>query len=83
MILNFADNLARIEKSPLLANGYNHPPHLNHIPFLQMPHTTTAPRTGLMSPNMSHNSHPTIRHESDNSVTTNLLKNQTIEAIAR
>jgi hypothetical protein len=42
-------DLSRLDKSPLLANGYNAPPtHLNHMPFMQMGHHG-AP---LMSPGM-------------------------------
>lgn len=42
----FSD-ISRLDKSPLLANGYNAPPtHLNHMPFMQMGHHG-AP---LMSP---------------------------------
>lgn len=40
--------MSRLEKSPLLANGYNPPPHLNHMQFMQMNHHAGA----MMSPNM-------------------------------
>lgn len=40
--------MSRLEKSPLLANGYNPPPHLNHMQFMQMNHHPGA----MMSPNM-------------------------------
>lgn len=44
----FSD-ISRLDKSPLLANGYNAPPtHLNHMPFMQMGHHV-AP---MMSPGM-------------------------------
>jgi hypothetical protein len=43
-------DISRLDKSPLLANGYNAPPtHLNHMPFMQMGHHG-AP--SLMSPGM-------------------------------
>lgn len=40
--------MSRLDKSPLLANGYNPPPHLNHMQFMQMNHHPGA----MMSPNM-------------------------------
>ncbi|KAL7301609.1 hypothetical protein TKK_0005620 [Trichogramma kaykai] len=46
----------RMEKSPLLANGYNHPPtHLSHIPFMQLSGHPGAGHTALLSPaNLPH-----------------------------
>lgn len=41
--------MSRLDKSPLLANGYNPPPHLNHMQFMQMNHHPGA----MMSPNMT------------------------------
>lgn len=43
-----------MDKSPLLANGYNAPPtHLNHIPaFMQMNHHPGNPAHALMSQGM-------------------------------
>jgi hypothetical protein len=42
-------DISRLDKSPLLANGYNAPPtHLNHMPFMQMGHHGGA----MMSPGM-------------------------------
>ncbi|TMW44555.1 hypothetical protein DOY81_010365, partial [Sarcophaga bullata] len=41
-------DMNRLEKSPLLANGYN-PPPINHMAFMQMNH---HPGTALMSPGM-------------------------------
>lgn len=38
--------MSRLEKSPLLANGYN-PPPINHMAFMQMNH---HPGSALMSP---------------------------------
>ncbi|XP_018902839.2 uncharacterized protein dac isoform X4 [Bemisia tabaci] len=44
----------RLEKSPLLANGYNQPPtHLNHMQFLPMNHPA---HTAILPPGLSH--HP-------------------------
>lgn len=45
VLLVLAD-ISRLEKSPLLANGYNAPPtHLGHMGFMHAPH-------GLLSPGM-------------------------------
>lgn len=40
----FTDSHMKLEKSPLLANGYNHPPtHLNHMQqFMQFNHAAAA-----------------------------------------
>lgn len=68
--------MSRMEKSPLLANGYNHPPHLGHMQFMQLPHPAAA-HSALLSPAMPHN-----LARPDGSV----IKNQgmpTMEAIAR
>ncbi|XP_055590768.1 dachshund homolog 2 isoform X3 [Uranotaenia lowii] len=72
-------DLQRMDKSPLLANGYNAPPtHLNHLPFMQMnPH---GPGGGhpLMSPGVN----PHAIQRPDGSI----IKGQNIpgmEAIAR
>ncbi|XP_049835540.1 dachshund homolog 2-like isoform X8 [Schistocerca gregaria] len=41
----------RMEKSPLLANGYNQPPtHLNHMQFLPLNHHPAAAHTAILSP---------------------------------
>ncbi|XP_066154135.1 dachshund homolog 2 isoform X1 [Euwallacea fornicatus] len=69
-------DMARLEKSPLLANGYNHPPHLSHMQFMQLPHPAAA-HSALLSPAMPHN---LSRHDGS------IIKNQgmpTMEAIAR
>lgn len=48
-MFTFAD-ISRLEKSPLLANGYNPPPtHLNHMQFMQMNH---HPGAALLNPSM-------------------------------
>lgn len=68
--------MSRLEKSPLLANGYNHPPHLGHMQFMQLPHPAAA-HSALLSPAMPHN---LARHDGS------VIKNQgmpTMEAIAR
>ncbi|XP_049825927.1 dachshund homolog 2 isoform X2 [Aethina tumida] len=68
--------MSRLEKSPLLANGYNHPPHLNHMQFMQLPHPAAA-HSALLSPAMPHN---LSRHDGS------VIKNQgmpTMEALAR
>lgn len=42
----------RLEKSPLLANGYNHPPtHLNHMQFMQL---GQHPHTAILNPGLGH-----------------------------
>ncbi|XP_059609485.1 dachshund homolog 2 [Phlebotomus argentipes] len=44
------NDISRLEKSPLLANGYNPPPtHLNHMQFMQMNH---HPGAALLNPSM-------------------------------
>ncbi|XP_035916450.1 dachshund homolog 2 isoform X2 [Anopheles stephensi] len=73
------NDLPRLDKSPLLANGYNAPPtHLNHIPFMQMnPHPATGGHP-LMSPGVN----PHGMQRPDGSI----IKGQNIpgmEAIAR
>lgn len=41
-------DISRLEKSPLLANGYNPPPtHLSHMQFMQMNHHPGA--AGLLN----------------------------------
>ena len=66
--------ISRLDKSPLLANGYNAPPtHLNHMPCMQMGHHGAQ----LMSQEMPHGLRP---HAAA------MLKNQNIpgmEAITR
>lgn len=43
-------NTPRMEKSPLLANGYNHPPtHLNPMQFMPLNHPAAA-HTAILSP---------------------------------
>lgn len=72
----FVADMSRLEKSPLLANGYNHPPHLGHMQFMQLPHPAAA-HSALLSPAMPHN---LTRHDGS------VIKNQgmpTMEQIAR
>ena len=41
-------DISRLDKSPLLANGYNAPPtHLNHMPFMQMGHGGPMMSSGM------------------------------------
>lgn len=42
--ISVTDGHLKLEKSPLLANGYNHPPtHLNHMQqFMQFNHAAAA-----------------------------------------
>uniref|UniRef100_A0A182W9N5 Dachshund n=1 Tax=Anopheles minimus TaxID=112268 RepID=A0A182W9N5_9DIPT len=72
-------DLPRLDKSPLLANGYNAPPtHLNHIPFMQMNPHPSAGGHPLMSPGV--NPHGIQRPDGS------IIKGQNIpgmEAIAR
>lgn len=50
--------MPRLDKSPLLANGYNHPPrHLSHMQFMQLPHAAAAAHQSLLSPGMPHGMH--------------------------
>uniref|UniRef100_A0A182UW29 Ski_Sno domain-containing protein n=1 Tax=Anopheles merus TaxID=30066 RepID=A0A182UW29_ANOME len=73
------NDLPRLDKSPLLANGYNAPPtHLNHIPFMQMNPHPAAGGHPLMSPGV--NPHGIQRPDGS------IIKGQNIpgmEAIAR
>ncbi|XP_025830052.1 dachshund homolog 1 isoform X2 [Agrilus planipennis] len=70
-------DISRLEKSPLLANGYNQPPHMGgHMPFMQLPHPAAA-HSALLSPGMPHN---LSRHDGS------VIKNQgmpSMEAFAR
>lgn len=46
----FAD-VSRLEKSPLLANGYNQPPtHLSHMQYMQLGGHPGAGHTAILSP---------------------------------
>ncbi|KAK6640173.1 hypothetical protein RUM44_011859 [Polyplax serrata] len=68
----------RLEKSPLLANGYNHPPtHINPMQFMQLNHPAAA-HTAILSP--AGMQHPGLQRPDGN-----LMKNQIpgMEAIAR
>ncbi|KFB39712.1 AGAP007935-PA-like protein [Anopheles sinensis] len=73
------NDLPRLDKSPLLANGYNAPPtHLNHIPFMQMNPHQAAGGHPLISPGV--NPHGIPRPDGS------IIKGQNIpgmEAIAR
>lgn len=69
--------MARMEKSPLLANGYNHPPHLSHMQFMQLPHPAAA-HSALLSPGMPHG-----LGRPDGSVVKNQALPPAMEAIAR
>lgn len=62
----------RMEKSPLLANGYNHPPtHLNHMQFMQLgQHHHTA----ILNPALSHH-HGLARPDGS------IIKNQPLPAM--
>lgn len=69
-------DISRLEKSPLLANGYNPPPtHLNHMQFMQMNHHPSAMMSSGLPP------HGLSRHDAQ------LMKNQpnipNMDAIAR
>ncbi|KAF7386310.1 Dachshund like protein 2 [Vespula maculifrons] len=45
------EDVPRMEKSPLLANGYNHPPtHLSHMQFMQLGGHPGAGHTAILSP---------------------------------
>ncbi|XP_016838371.2 dachshund homolog 2 isoform X2 [Nasonia vitripennis] len=47
----FGLEVPRLEKSPLLANGYNHPPtHLSHMQFMQLGGHPGAGHTAILSP---------------------------------
>jgi hypothetical protein len=69
-----------MDKSPLLANGYNAPPtHLNHMPFMQMNHHSGT-NHGLISPTLPPHHHNITRADGP------VMKSPTMpgmEAIAR
>lgn len=45
----------RLDKSPLLSNGYNHPPtHLSHMQFMQLGGHPGAGHTAILSPGLPH-----------------------------
>ncbi|BES87501.1 SKI/SNO/DAC family [Nesidiocoris tenuis] len=44
----------RMEKSPLLSNGYNHPPTLNHMSFMGGMHPAAAGHTAILNPGLQH-----------------------------
>jgi len=70
--LNCFTDISRLDKSPLLANGYNAPPtHLNHMPFMQMGH---AP---MMSPGMPPHGIP----RPDAAAAAAMMKNQNISGM--
>jgi len=77
----FADS-PRMEKSPLLANGYNHPPtHLGHMQYMQQfnhHHHHPAAAHAIMNP--AGLSHPALPRPD-----AQLLKSQglSMEALAR
>ncbi|KYN20806.1 hypothetical protein ALC57_06712 [Trachymyrmex cornetzi] len=49
--LRCSPDVPRMEKSPLLANGYNHPPtHLSHMQFMQLGGHPGAGHTAILSP---------------------------------
>ncbi|XP_037903147.1 dachshund homolog 1 isoform X6 [Hermetia illucens] len=73
------NDMSRLEKSPLLANGYN-PPPINHMAFMQMNH---HPGSALMSPGMP----PHGMHRPDSTGGAPMIKSQPgmpgMDAIAR
>lgn len=72
----YFSDISRLDKSPLLANGYNAPPtHLNHMPFMQMGHHG-AP---MMSPGMP----PHLRPGADAAMLKNHQNMQGIDAMTR
>jgi hypothetical protein len=75
-----SSDVSRMDKSPLLSNGYNAPPtHLNHMPFMQMNHHAGTSHA-LISPGMPPHHHTMTRADGA------IMKNPNIpgmEAIAR
>ncbi|XP_023287500.1 dachshund homolog 2 [Orussus abietinus] len=75
-------NVPRMEKSPLLANGYNHPPtHLSHMQFMQLGGHPAAGHTAILSPaSIPHHLQAQARAEQGLKVNPNMTN---MEAIAR
>lgn len=56
-------DVSRLDKSPLLANGYNAPPtHLNHMPFMQMGHHGAPMMSPGMPPHLSRHDNPMMKN---------------------
>ncbi|XP_048507358.1 dachshund homolog 2 isoform X2 [Athalia rosae] len=75
-------DVPRMEKSPLLANGYNHPPtHLSHMQFMQLGGHPGAGHTAILSPaSLPHHLQAQARAEQGLKVNPNMSN---MEAIAR
>lgn len=71
-----------MEKSPLLANGYNHPPtHLSHMQFMQLGGHPGAGHTAILSSaSLPHHLQAQARAEQGLKVNQNMAN---IEALAR
>lgn len=58
----FSD-VSRLDKSPLLANGYNAPPtHLTHMPFMQMGHHGAPMMSPGMPPHLPRHDNPMMKN---------------------
>ncbi|XP_015596069.1 dachshund homolog 2 isoform X2 [Cephus cinctus] len=75
-------DVPRMEKSPLLANGYNHPPtHLSHMQFMQLGGHPGAGHTAILSPaSLPHHLQAQARAEQSLKVNPNMPN---MEAFAR
>ncbi|XP_033225556.1 dachshund homolog 2 [Belonocnema kinseyi] len=75
-------DMPRMEKSPLLANGYNHPPtHLSHMQFMQLGGHPGAGHTAILSPaSLPHHLQAQARVEQGLKVNQNMAN---MEALAR
>lgn len=61
-LLQFAD-ISRLDKSPLLANGYNAPPtHLTHMPFMQLGHHGAPMMSPGMPPHLPRHDNPLMKN---------------------
>lgn len=72
-----------MEKSPLLANGYNHPPtHLSHMQFMQLSGHPGAGHTAILSPaSLPHHLQAQVQARAEQGLKVN--PNMSMEALAR
>lgn len=82
VLFDFAD-VARMEKSPLLANGYNQPPtHLSHMQYMQLGGHPGAGHTAILSPaSLPHHLQAQVQARVEQGLKVN--PNMNMEALAR
>ncbi|XP_043267307.1 dachshund homolog 2 isoform X2 [Venturia canescens] len=76
-------DVARMEKSPLLANGYNQPPtHLSHMQYMQLGGHPGAGHTAILSPaSLPHHLQAQVQARVEQGLKVN--PNMNMEALAR